>query len=392
MSLTKLLFSLNRSVVIAFSSIVLIICALLFNSAAIANRPVVEPEPLQVITPRVSVLDVTPSYHAIVLKGNGQATPKYQLALTSQVSGQVMKLADNFQSGQRFEQGQTLAWIDPTSYQQNLAGAKHAVEQAQVAILEEERQLRIVERDRGRASHNKLGSALVYRTPQLKMAKAGLVSAEQQVKMALRDLANTQLSVPFDALVVTRDIAPGQFVQQGQQVATLYDSKTIEFKVFLPLSQWHLLSQQLTTDSPVSVSIVSLNGDRWQGHLDRVEQHIDMANQQRAVVVTVDNPLNQVPQLLAGTFASIELSLAAQQPLLAVPAKSLSADGQLWYVNEQQQLMALNAEVVFQKDGLVYIKPPQSSAKGALESYRVVATPLPSYVVKQAVEAVSVQS
>lgn len=392
MSLTKLPFSLNRSVVIAFSSIVLIICALLFNSVAIANRPIVEPEPVKITTPRVSVLEVTPSYHAIVLKGNGQATPKYQLALTSQVSGQVMKLADNFQSGQRFEQGQTLAWIDPTSYQQNLAGAKHAVEQAQVAILEEERQLNIVERDRGRASANKLGSALVYRTPQLKVAKAGLASAEQQVKMALRDLENTQLSVPFDALVVTRDIAPGQFVQQGQQVATLYDANTIEFKVFLPLSQWHLLSQQLTSDSPVSVSIVSLSGDRWQGRLDRVEQHIDMANQQRAVVVTVDNPLNQVPQLLAGTFASVELSLAAQQPLLAVPAKSLSADGQLWYVNEQQQLMALNAEVVFQKDGLVYIKPPQSSEKDALESYRVVATPLPSYVVKQAVEAVSVQS
>lgn len=392
MPLSQFKFISRRRLLLVMLSISMIVGAIFYNSVAIANRPVIEPKAVAVKPPLVSVLDVSPSFHTVVLSGHAQATPKYQLALTSQVSGQVVKLAKGFKSGQRFAKNDVLAWVDPISYQQTLASAKYAVEQAKVAILKEQRQLKVVERDRGRALSQQTKSSLIYRTPQLKAATARLENAKQQVKIAQRDLANTQITTPFDAMVITRNITPGQFVQQGQQVAMLYDASALEFKVYLPLSQWGLLNQHFTSDEVIEVSIVGQQGNRWQGQLDRVEKHIDSANQQRAVVVRVDAPLNRVPQLLAGMFARVELSLQAQQPLLAVPAKSLSADGQLWYVNDQQQLMAFNAEVVFQREGLVYIKPPHQLRDAKLQNYQVVATPLPNYVVKQTVQAIAAQS
>lgn len=396
MPLAHVRFLSRRQLLLAVISIGIIVAAIFYNSVAIANRPDVKSQPVISALTKVSVLDVKPSFHSIVLSGNAQAVPKYQLSLTAQVSGQVKRLHDNFKTGQRFKRDEAIAWVDPTTYQQNLAGALQAIEQAKVSVLEEQRQLKIVERDRGRAAKSHVGSALIYRTPQLKAAKAGLENAQRQLKIAERDLANTHIKVPFDALVVTRDIAPGQFVQQGQTMATIYDANTMEFKVFLPLHQWTLLNEQLTHNVDISVNITSLQGAHWQGKVDRVEQHIDVTNQQRAVVIHVDKPLNQQPQLLAGTYANVSLTLDATQPLLAVPAKSVSADGQLWYVNNKQQLMTMSADIIFQKNGLVYVKPPRiidGQKNGeTMAHYRVVATPLPSYVVKQAVDAVNLQS
>lgn len=396
MSLIDIRFLSRRQLLLTITSIGLIAAAIFYNSAVIANRPDVKPQPVVTKLTQVSVLDVQPSLHSIVLSGNAQAMPKYQLSLTAQVNGQVMRLHDEFKTGQRFAKDESIVWIDPTTYQQNLAGALQAIEQAKVSVLEEQRQLQIVERDRGRSTSQQVGSALIYRTPQLKAAKAGLESAKHQLKIAQRDLDNTHIKMPFDALVVTRDVAPGQFVQQGQTVATIYDANVMEFKVFLPLSQWALLNDQLKLNKDIAVAITSLQGAIWQGRVDRVEQHIDMTNQQRAVIVSVENPLNLQPQLLAGTYANVSLILDATQPLLVVPAKSVSADGQLWYVNANEQLMTMKADIVFQQDGLVYVKPPiiapSAQSNGQSDSFKVVATPLPSYVVKQAVDAVNLQS
>ncbi|MCG7531065.1 efflux RND transporter periplasmic adaptor subunit [Psychrobium sp. MM17-31] len=383
-------FSFGRSALLGALGIGLIIAALFYNSVAIANRPVVEPEKAIVSLQRVSVMEVSPALFPIVLQGNAQAQPKYQLALTSQVNGQVQRLAENFESGKLFRKDDVLAWIEPTQYQQSLAGALQAVEQAKVSILEEERQRKIVERDRGVKKQH--GSALVYRTPQLKAAKAGLETAQRQVAIAKRDLDNTHIKVPFDALVVQRAVAPGQYVQQGQQVATLYDANTMEFRVFLPNNQWRLLTRQWRNGAIIPATIKSLQGDIWHGRVDRIEQHIDLANQQRAVIVRVDQPLKQQPQLFAGTFTHVELTLDIDEPLLAIPAKSVSADGQLWFVKDNY-LNAMDVEIVYQKDGVVYIKPPLSLAHPQQSDVlNIVATPLPTFVVKQSVLAVAAQS
>ena len=396
MPLTDIRFLSRRQLLLTIVSIGLIAAAIFYNSAAIANRPDVKPLPVVTKLTQVSVLDVQPSLHSIALSGNAQAMPKYQLSLTAQVNGQVMRLHDEFETGQRFAKNEPIVWIDSTTYQQNLAGALQAIEQAKVSVLEEQRQLKIVERDRGRSSSQQVGSALIYRTPQLKAAKAGLENAKHQLKIAQRDLDNTHVKMPFDALVVTRNVSPGQFVQQGQTVATIYDANVMEFKVFLPLSQWALLNEQLKLSKDIAVAITSLQGATWQGRVDRVEQHIDITNQQRAVIVSVENPLNLQPQLLAGTYANVSLILDATQPLLAVPAKSISADGQLWYVNANRQLMTMKADIVFQQDGLVYVKSPivarSSQSNDQFDSFKVVAAPLPSYVVKQTVDAVNLQS
>ena len=62
--------------------------------------------------------------------------------------------------------------------------------------------------------------------------------AEQSVNSAKRDLAFTSLRAPFNALVVSRDIALGSYVQAGSAVATLYSADIAEVAIGLSPSQW----------------------------------------------------------------------------------------------------------------------------------------------------------
>ena len=203
----------------------------------------------------------------------------------------------------------------------------------------EKRKIKIVIKDRRDIlGNNDENSPLVFRVPQLKAAEAGLRSAEFVLKTALRNLSDTAVKIPFDTIIVTRHVAPGQFIQTGSKLATIYSANKIEFRLNLPLEQWEKLPKQASLYEKVIVNITDLHNNQLQGKIERIEQHINVDNRQRALIIRVDNPLQQTPQLLAGTFEKIDIELNVERKLLAVPIKSINTSGNTWYVNKENNL------------------------------------------------------
>jgi RND family efflux transporter MFP subunit len=307
------------------------------------------------------------------------------------VSGQVESLAPRFKTGNVIAKGESLAYIDNTTYAQALTSAKATYEAAVVALEEERLQGEQAQDEWSRSGvEGEPASELVLRKPQLKAAQATVDDATQAVKMAQRDLAFTTITAPFDALVISRDISPGSFIQAGESVASLYSAGQAEIAVALSPRQWQQLpmvslktSQSSSLNWAVTLSDTTSDGN-WQAVVSRVEFNEDEATRQRNAIVTVDMPLSQSKPLLFGSFVSAVIDGKMLNDVWKIPASAISQKNEVWYVKPNgNTLQKFTPTVLFQHDNFAFIEPLQDT-----QSARIVARPLNSYLVNTAVAPV----
>lgn len=338
--------------------------------------------------PEVRVVQIEPGSYQAQVAGYGEARARYALSLTAQVAGRVVALADNLQSGLRVGKGEVLLELEDTDYRAAVASAENDLAAAKLALLEEERQ-GIQARAEWKASglKGKPDSALVLREPHLAAAKAAVANAEAALASARHDLAETRIRAPFDAMVVSRSVAPGSYVQAGTEVATLYSADRIEISVPLPEQDWEKLptaAELKQATWPVVLRSVD-SGQRWDGYVLRAEQHLDETTRQRALIVAVDRPLDRSPPLLPGTFLHATVAGRHLDGLLKLPSSALSLRGEIWAIGANDTLRSFPAEAVFADGEGLYVDAPEATS-APLE---VVVHPLNGYLQGMAVKPVA---
>ena len=338
--------------------------------------PAVRPE---AIAANVSVIDVETGRYRAHLSAYGNAQARYQMTLQSQVTGEVMALSPQLDSGGRIRKGDLLLRVDDSDYQAAVASARAELASAQVDLLEEQR-----EGEQARAEWNSTGldgtpdSELVFRQPQLEAAQAAVINARSQLHSAERDLANAEVKAPFNGLVVERLVAPGNLVQVGTELATLYSSDEVEITLELGNADWNMLPTDWDQSTPWPVQLQAVNGSgQWQGMVSRVALHLNEETRQRALVVKVNQPLEQIPTLLPGTFVEAQLNGMEQDGLWQLPPSALSQRSEVWYVAENNTLESFSAQVLFSDTDAIYVRPP---AHLATTTQQVLVRPLNSYL------------
>ena len=148
--------------------------------------------------------------------------------------------------------------------------------------------------------------------------------AEQSVNSAKRDLAFTSLRAPFNALVVSRDIALGSYVQAGSAVATLYSADIAEVAIGSP-SQWAQLpsgdeTQFLVMPLNWPVTLAFTTGNTWVANIVRAEWHQSDTTRQRNAIAVIEKPLAQSTPLLFGNFVRADIEGRALDNVWKLPA------------------------------------------------------------------------
>ena len=343
-------------------------------SAVIA--PVVETRGPQY--PDVAIVEVARRDYRATITGHGEAKPRYELDLTAEVSGQVESLADRFETGLEFEKGDALVRLNQTDYQQAVASAKASVADARLALLEEQRQgLQALKEWKRSGLKGQPDSSLVLREPQLQAAEAKLENAKRELEKAKRDLGKTTIKAPFNALIISREVQPGSYIQAGSKVAMLYSTDRIEISIPLSGNQWgNLPPLNSLGNEQWPVELTSTEGNKqWQGYVERVEQHLDSASRQRSLIVVVEQPLQKANPLYAGTFVEAKVQGRDLSKLWQLPASAISQTGEIWLVDDNQSLFSIKAKKQFEDSNYVYVVPPDGT-----EYARVVIRPLNSYV------------
>lgn len=350
------------------------------------NRPLPAKQEAS-IAPDVGVIQVKTGAHAVNVEAFGAAKSRYQMTLTAQVSGQVSELASAFESGRIVNKGDLLVTLEDSDYRAALASARNDLATAQVDLLEAEREAdQAIAEWQGSGMTGEPDSPLVLHEPHVAQARAAVANAEAAVASAEKDLAQTRITAPFDALIVSRTVSMGSYLQAGNDVAELYSTDRVE--ISLPVSQldWQKLPDIGTLDrGQWPVALVSVEtGQQWRGYIQRTELHLDDTNRQQSVIAAVDRPLENANMLAPGTFLRAEIEGRELSDLWRLPSSSLSQRGEIWYV-KNGILAKFSADPVASDEQAIYVRPPDSLFN---QSVNVLTHPLSTYIPGMAVNPV----
>lgn len=301
----------------------------------------------------VNVQRIQPQAITDIITGHGQVNPRWRTTISSEVNGRILNVSEKFLSGVAFNKGDILAEIDGTAYVATLKAARGMLATARRILKEEQQRAKIARENWESSGFTDQPSDLVLRKPQLEEAKTAIASAEASVNKAEYDLAQTQITAPYDGVVISRNINPGDFVQVGMEVGRVYDRRLYEAVIPLSAQKIARLSQGSRTQQ-VIISAKKHRNALWIGSVSRIEQVIDTQNRWQNVVIEISDHQG----LLPGDFIRAEFQGSQYDTVLVVPENMPANDGYLWYVDEQERLQRFDPDVLFQKEGMLFVAHP----------------------------------
>lgn len=290
------------------------------TEAATPVAAVVTSDPVK----RLLSLDVTtlaPQSVQETLKATGSLAPRRTIGLTSQVGGTVSEV--NFRVGDAVKEGDVLVQVDIETLAIQLQQQKSTAEatRAQLALAQTtvERTAKLLER--GLVPSANLDSE----QSSLEALQSNLKALEGQVAAAEIGLRNATIVAPFDGVVATRSVEPGQVTAPGAALMQLVDLSVMEMTAYVPVSA----SPSVSPGQPVMLTVEGLPGRQFEGSVNGISPVATQGTRTVPVLVTVANPEGE---LRGGMFATGHIVTAAADAALAVPPAAIRGDAEGDYV------------------------------------------------------------
>ncbi|WP_193214676.1 efflux RND transporter periplasmic adaptor subunit [Luteolibacter marinus] len=337
-----------------------------------------------VAVPHVTVIVSKPEDAVPTVSSFGNVRAYYATTVSGQVGGKVESVAGNFEAGRAVAAGDVLAKIEDADFRAALSEREAAVSAAEQALADEEARSAIARED-WLASGREIDAAPAFtlRVPQLKAARAALEAAESAAGQARLDLERTGIRAPFDAIVESRDVSPGNVVAAGASLGTLISREKVEVRLPITPEQAARLDLPLAfvdgSGPPLSAVLKSpaRPGGEWRATITRTEAAMDERNQVLYVIAEVPRPFDSGEGFLpVGTFVTAELAGATLPGVHRLPDTALVEDDHVWIVDASGKLRRQQVERLFSADGSFLARLVDPAAAPPL---RVVVRPLASF-------------
>jgi RND family efflux transporter MFP subunit len=352
---------------------------------------VFEPEAAEIAPERsvtsVEVLTVQPESVQLSVRSQGTLLPRTESDLSAEVSGRIIEVADEFRAGGSFRKGDTLVKIDPADYEAAVAASRAELANAQLALAQE-----TALAEQAAADWDALGtgepSDLTLRKPQLAQARARIESAEANLKRAQRDLAQTELTAPFDGRVLSTSADLGQFVTAApaSPVARIFATDTAEIR--LPITAREAERLDVDNRHQHSIRLRKTNTPKspvWNARFARMEATIDPDTRLLYAVAALDAPFEPSPQhpepLRRGQFMTATIQGRTISGAYVLPRYALRGSDTVYLVTAENTLETRRVEIAQSDAEQVVI------TDGLAPGERVALSPIAYYVENMPVEA-----
>lgn len=315
-----------------------------------------------------------------IVDSQGPVKPVIDTNLVAEVSGRITKVSDKFRVGSFVKEGDVLFEIDAANYIANVRSAEANLAQAKASYQDAKART-----DQARKDWKKIGRGeptdLVLKIPQLNQAKAGVQSAEATLYRAQQDLERTKVKANFDALVKTKNIGLGQYVNVGSQVATLYGTDTAEVRLPIPDQQLAYLNLPVQGQQD-SYPEVRLSGifageeKEWFGKLVRTEGVVEESNRLTYLVAQIDDPYglksvsNNGTALRFGTFVKAEIAGQQREELISLPRQALYYNKQVLSLVNENQIQLVEVELARTESNTIFV------SSGLEDGQEIITTPI----------------
>ncbi|HXV21594.1 MAG TPA: efflux RND transporter periplasmic adaptor subunit [Desulfuromonadales bacterium] len=327
--------------------LLIVVAAFIAMRLMILNRPEPKKEARENPGALVEVATVARGERQVEVQGTGAVQPRQEISVIPQISGRVVEVAPGFVAGGFFRRGEVLFRVDDADYRLAVDKAQAAMAKAEYDLATIEGQARIAreEWDRLKLADGQQPNPLVVYEPQLKNARAALLSARATLGQAELDLDRTVLRAPFNALVRSESLDLGQYLQAGTSVALLAGTDQAEIVVPLPRQdlEWLHLPRRGELEEGAAATVrlagAGQNYD-WVGRLVRTLGDVDPQGRMFRVVVAVDDPYGLQdrqagrPELAIGSFVEVLLQGKTLRDVAVLPASALRDGGTVWVMND----------------------------------------------------------
>ena len=270
------------------------------------------------VPPLVETQRVNPGPLASSIRSRGMVRPLYEIDLVTEVSGKVVWVDPAFVQGGFVQEGQALLRIDPIEYEVALSDARAAVASAEFALTEVQ---------------------VIVRKAAIEEAEAKLAAAKARLRQAEADLANTEISAPFDAVVDSKQVDLGQYVQTGMSVMRLMSTGLAEVR--LPILGADVAFVGLEPDQEAMATLSARLGAEtflWEAQLVRLEQRLDVQTRVYFLVAQVAEPYNTERHgqvLPLGQFVEANFEGRVIEDATLIPRRALLAGDAVYVVRDE---------------------------------------------------------
>lgn len=291
----------------------------------------------------VDVLALETMSAQLAVRSQGTVLPRTQTTLGAEVGGTIVEISPKFIPGGVFRAGEVLLRIDATDY-------RVAVRQAEALVKQ-----RKIEFD-GAAKLRQQG----YRAEaEYASAAAALASAEAELVRAQRNLERTEIRLPYEGMVLSKDADLGQFVSPGARLGVTFATDYAEVR--LPLTDQDLAFVDLPEATEIAETgaaqgpAVTLSATRmgkpadWEARIVRSEGVVDEKSRVTFAVARIDDPYclhrEGIP-LPVGTFVTADIAGRAMDDVIRVPRSALRAASQLLIVDDDNRIRIREVDVI----------------------------------------------
>lgn len=217
---------------------------------------------------------------------------------------------------------------------QRKLGSEVALEEAQEALKRQ--QLALTSRQLSLDDHS----------ARLQQLHARLIHAEADVELAQLNLERSRIVAPFDGFVEKLSVAPGDQVNEGQVLMTLYPIDKLELRAKLPAAFQHEIQQSLVAGMPLQAE-ADYAGAKLQLRLERLSGQADS----RGIDALFSIQSGQ-QWLRLGATVSATLQRPAIADAIALPYSAVYDNRRIYRVVDQR-MQAIDIDILgeYQRDG-----------------------------------------
>ncbi|MCG8626914.1 MAG: HlyD family efflux transporter periplasmic adaptor subunit, partial [Proteobacteria bacterium] len=201
---------------------------------------------------------------------------------------------------------------------------------------------------------------------------------QAKIAQAQRDLANTQVTAPFNLRVSALSIEADQYISKGQHLFSGDSIERVEITAQVAMSS---LKNLFKNHSNIPADLSTLSNDMaritgfqptvqldmgnnqiasWDASFVRFTDSVDTQTRTLGMVIAVDNPLQKIipgkrPPLSKGMFVEVAIAGKVQPNSIAIP-RSAVRDGKVYVMKDDQRLEIRSVDKAFDQANLSIIE------------------------------------
>ena len=378
--------------------IAILIGCFLISGYLIRNPTTVEEAAIEIIPVSVRVAEVNLESVDLVVGSQGKVQAAQTASLSAPVAGPVEWISPSMEAGGYVEEGQALLRLEASDFETALerswANLQQAQAESEFADTELARMRELAEQRL--ASDSQLQDA----QRRANVNKARLIDAQASYDQAQLDLDRTEIRAPFNAVIQSRDVELGQYVNRAQSVALLYGADEVEVRVPLAIRQLGFLTVPLGQRGEISeehapdVLLTGMYGGQkynWPGKLVRIEASIDPSSNTVQTIIRVSQPstdedqdengLRRIP-LPIGLYVEADIEGRTVENIISLPRSVIRNNNQVLIVDAENKMYYREVEIFRLEEQQVLI------SSGILPGERICISPIQAVVDGMAVQPV----